>query len=182
MLKPDYKALWSTMEPNPQYAKAIMLASQHIEQFKTRYQSVGEKVCPIVPVPWYFIGLIHFMEASQNFNRHLHNGDPLSDRTKNVPAGRPKKGNPPFSWEDSAVDALVYKGYNVPKIWDIDDILARLEEYNGLGYQSKGIYTPYLWSRTNHYTKGKYVKDGKYDPEAVSVQIGAAPILKLLLP
>lgn len=166
---------------DPKSNKAIDLAAQHIEQFKTKYAVVGLAVCKEAPIPWYFIGLIHFMEAGQNFNRHLHNGDPLSNRTIHVPVGRPKKGSPPFRWEDSAIDALTMMGYDKPKIWDYDDVLARLEDYNGHGYQSRNIYTPYLWSRTNHYIKGKFIQDGKFDPEAVSYQIGAAPILKLLI-
>jgi len=60
--------------------------------------------------PWYVIAVIHNMESSLRFTRHLHNGDPLSARTKKVPAGRPTSGNPPFSWEDSAADALTYHG------------------------------------------------------------------------
>jgi lysozyme family protein len=43
------------------------------------------------------------------------------------------------------------------------------------------VLTPYLWSFTNHYTKGKFVADGKFDANAVSKQCGAAAILKLML-
>ena len=35
----------------------------------------------------------------------------------------------------------------------------------------------YLWSKTNHYSKGKYVYDGVYDPNAVSSQVGAMATL-----
>ena len=42
------------------------------------------------------------------------------------------------------------------------------------------VLTPYLWSFSNHYKKGKFVKDGKFDPEFVSKQCGAAVILKLM--
>jgi lysozyme family protein len=38
-----------------------------------------------------------------------------------------------------------------------------------------------LWSFSNHYTKGKYVSDGKFDPEAVSQQVGSALVLKRLV-
>ena len=80
MLIPDYKALWASMTVNPDRANLVKLVSSHIRQFQTRYQAVGDKVCPTIPVPWYFIGLIHHMESGQNFNCHLHNGDPLRDR------------------------------------------------------------------------------------------------------
>jgi len=38
-----------------------------------------------------------------------------------------------------------------------------------------------LWSFSNHYTKGKYVKDGVFDPNAVSQQVGSALVLKRLV-
>lgn len=40
--------------------------------------------------------------------------------------------------------------------------------------------SPYLWSYSNHYSKGKYVRDRVFDPEAVSDQCGAAVLLKAL--
>jgi hypothetical protein len=57
-------------------------------------------------VPWYLAGIIHYRECGLYFTRHPHNGDPLTERTLRVPAGRPAKGEPPFRFEDSAVDAL----------------------------------------------------------------------------
>ena len=90
-------------------------------------------------------------------------------------------GSPPFSWEASATDALTYKKFNVWTDWSVAGILYKLELYNGWGYRKKGVATPYLWSFSNHYTKGKYVEDGVFDPEAVSKQAGAAVILKRML-
>ncbi|MBI5093618.1 MAG: hypothetical protein HZB26_14385 [Candidatus Hydrogenedentes bacterium] len=54
------------------------------------------------------------------------------------------------------------------------------ELYNGWGYRLRntGVHTPYLWSYSNHYTKGKFVADGTYDPDAVSRQCGAAVLLR----
>ncbi len=79
----------------------------------------------------FFIAVIHNMEASQNFNKHLHNGDPLTARTVQVPAGRPKKGTPPFSWEDSAADALAIRGLGAKTDWSLAGMLYQLEGYNG---------------------------------------------------
>lgn len=181
MLKPDYKALWPTMQIDSKSVNNIKLAAQSVTKFKDRYTAVGVQVCPSSPIPWYFIGVIHRMESGQNFNRHLHNGDPLTARTVQVPKGRPVFGNPPFTWEESAQDALKLMGYNSPKVWDIDDVLNRLEDYNGHGYWAHDIYSPYIWSRTNHYTKGKFTSDGHFNPNNVSIQIGCAPILSFLL-
>jgi len=59
-------------------------------------------------------------------------------------------------------------------------MLHELEGYNGFGSRKNGIFTPYLWSGCQHYTKGKYVDDSVWDKDAVSKQIGAAVILFVL--
>lgn len=130
-------------------------------------------------VPWYFLACVHYMECSFSFKKHLHNGDPLTGYTVHVPAHRPKVGHPPpFNFEESAVDAIKLMKYDQVTNWSLPYILLKLEGYNGFGYNRKGIRSPYLWSFSNHYTKGKYVKDGVYDADAVSTQLGAAVILK----
>jgi hypothetical protein len=120
------------------------------------------------------------MESSQNFKKHLHNGDPLTARTVQVPAGRPKTGNPPFTWEESATDSLLLKKLNTWTDWTIPGTLYKLEEYNGWGYRRfhANVLSPYLWSFTNQYKSGKYVQDGKWSATAVSQQCGAAALLR----
>src|SRR6185503_1942949 len=128
-------------------------------------------------------GMIHEMEGGLNFATHLHNGDPLTHRTVQVPAGRPPNGLPPFQWEESAIDALTLEGFAAVKLWTIERIAYQLEAYNGWGYRSRntGVNTPYLWSATNNYQKGKFVRDGVFDPNAVSGQIGAMALLRRLI-
>jgi lysozyme family protein len=65
--------------------------------------------------------------------------------------------------------------------WSIQNCLELFEKYNGMGYKKKGLPSPYLWSYTQFYHKGKYVKDGKYNPEAISKQPGVSAIMKELL-
>jgi len=57
-------------------------------------------------------------------------------------------------------------------------LLFAFESYNGFGSRRNGINTPYLWSFSNHYTKGKFIRDHVFDPEAVSDQAGAAVLLR----
>lgn len=131
---------------------------------------------------WWLVGLIHEMECSQNFRCHLHNGDPLTARTVHVPAGRPAFGEPPFTFEESAIDALKMQGADRITDWSIGNVLYFLEGYNGYGYDRfHHINSPYLWSGSNHYVSGKYVSDGKYDANVVSQQIGIALLMKKLL-
>jgi hypothetical protein len=106
----------------------------------------------------------------------------LKARTVHVPAGRPKTGKPPFTWEQSAIDALRGRGLGAWKDWSVPGTLYQLEAYNGFGYRDHHptVPSPYLWSFSNHYTRGKYVADGRFSPTAVSQQVGAALLLKRL--
>lgn len=151
-------------------------AAAQVVENKSRYKAIEAST----GVPWDVVGVIHLLEGSCNFGTHLHNGDSLKRRTVNVPAGRPKIGAPPFAWEISAIDALQMKKSIMPRVWGIDATLEFLERFNGLGYRKKGIETPYLWSGSQHYSRGKYMRDGVYDSNAVSQQVGAAVVLKVL--
>ncbi|MEJ7678399.1 MAG: hypothetical protein WKG06_11175 [Segetibacter sp.] len=144
---------------------------------KATYETVANKV----NVPWYFISILHCMEGSLSFRTHLHNGDPLTDRTVNVPRGRPLTGNPPFKWEDSAEDALKLDHLVPLTDTNVPGLLFAFESFNGFGSRAHGIHTPYLWSFSNHYIKGKFIRDHVFDPEAVSNQIGAAVLLRRIM-
>jgi uncharacterized protein (TIGR02594 family) len=173
--KPIYDALWSEMVIKPDKVAAADAIVRKILTNKARYQGVEAATA----VPWYAIALIHNMEASLNFKCHLHNGDPLTARTTHVPAGRPVSGSPPFTWEQSATDALQYDGLAHQGDWSIARIAFRLEGFNGWGYWNfhSDVKTPYLWSYSNLYTRGKYTADGKWSATAVSDQCGAMVLL-----
>jgi len=55
------------------------------------------------------------------------------------------------------------------------------ELYNGFGPRAHGRRTGYLWSWTNIYTGGKYVADGKWDPDHRDEQCGMVPMMAALL-
>jgi lysozyme family protein len=185
----EYRTLFSTMKIKADKLPEIDLAVKKINAGKGRYEALEK----ITGVPWFFIGMIHYMEASNNFSKHLHNGDPLTGRTVNVPKGRPlfnpKKGtigpssNNPYTFEESAIDAMQYMGFDKIKDWSIEQMLYLLEKFNGFGYRRSDIKinSPYLWSYSNHYTKGKFVTDGVYNPATVSKQAGVAVILQRVL-
>ncbi|PTY02588.1 hypothetical protein DB346_08550 [Verrucomicrobia bacterium LW23] len=170
-----YQTLWQTMVVTAPQQDVRTLAGA-IRRGKERYEAVSE----VTGVPWEVVGIIHALECYCDFTRHLHNGDALSARTVRVPAGRPKEGKAPFNWEYSAADALEYDMLAGETDWSVPQTLRRLEGYNGLGYRKRGVNSPYLWSGTNHYTRGKFTSDGVYDPKAVSKQIGAAVLLAAL--
>lgn len=184
-LKPGYERDWATMVVRPEKADKVKSLSFRIQTAKHEYEYIVQVLHvrhPQSAVPWYFVGLLHLMECNLSFRHHLHNGDPLIKRTTHVPAGRPVAGKPPFTFVDSALDALVYQGLHTATDWSIPKILNRLEAYNGFGYRKYyNMNSPYLWAGSNLYTKGKYTADGHFDPNAVSTQIGTALILRELI-
>lgn len=175
-LQIEYDKLFNTCNVNSSNAAIVESIINKILINKNRYIKVGKPL----GIPWFFIAVIHNMESGLSFKGHFHNGDPLTARTRQVPKGRPPHGNPPFTWEESADDALKYQRLDKWNDWSIPGLLYKLEEYNGWGYRSKHphVLSPYLWSFSNHYTKGKYVADGRWSETAVSQQCGAVVILR----
>lgn len=138
---------------------------------KSRYEIVSAKT----NVPWFIIAVIHERESSQNFSRSLAQGDPWDRISIHVPKGR----GPFSSWEAAAEDALVVCPPHVSQWtdWTPGGAMTLLEQYNGLGYASKDLPSPYVWSGTDQYIKGKYVADGHYDPNVVDKQLGCAGMI-----
>ena len=177
----EYTSLFNSMEVDLSKTAEITKAVNLINVGKNRYVSVA--ACNL-RLPWYAIGIAHYMEGNCNFTKHIHNGDSLNARTVQVPAGRPiapPKFGTRYTWEESCLDWIRLKRWDKWQDWGVSDILYRLEANNGMGYRNRGEATPYLWSYTNHYEKGKFVADGKYDEDAVSKQVGAAILLKELM-
>ncbi len=151
----------------------FMLAARRLidPAAKARYLAVAARTS----VPWFFIAVVHERESSQSWRGSLAQGDPWDKVSIHVPANR----GPFRSWEDAAVDALMncapFAGRN--RDWSIGGTLTMLEQYNGLGYFARGMPSPYLWAGTDRYSKGKFVRDGKFDPEAVDAQLGCAGLL-----
>lgn len=172
----EYQRLFDTCTLRPKRQGEVDALLQRIARDMPRYQAVAATL----GVPWAMVALIHHMEANGDFSRHLHNGDPLTARTVQVPAGRPPQGTPPFAWEASAADALRLEGFERWKEWGLAGMLYKLEAYNGWGYRLRHpeVLTPYLWSGSNHYESGKFVADGRWSDTAVSKQIGAAVLLR----
>lgn len=174
----EYVEMFESARITPDKAGKVRWYTDKLLSGREAYEEISEET----KVPWYFVGLVHGMECGFSMQKHLHNGDSLKARTWQVPKGRPKEGAPPFAFVDSAVDALSYDKLTGRDDWDLARILYRLELYNGWGYRkSRGMATPYLWSFSNHHQRGKYVQDGKFDPNATSAQCGAAVMLRDLV-
>lgn len=164
---------WASCKPLKQ--SSFNAVAKHLVDAKQRYLTVANKT----GVPWFIIAVIHEREASQNWFTQLGQGDPLDRASVHVPKGR----GPFATWEEGACDALVncapFAARN--KDWSVGAALTVLEGYNGYGYSNRGVPSPYLWSGTDQYKSGKYVRDGVYDPNAVDGQLGCAGLLMAMM-
>lgn len=182
--KSSYQSAWQNMTIHESILPKAQSVADKIMSLKGRYEPLEA----VTGVPWYFIGLLHMRESNFNFNTHLHNGDPLNEngkykRTVNVPIGHPKakpQNGVTYTFEESAIDALT-KEFGKVRNWSIEQIAFFMEKYNGFGYRSKKIPSPYLWAGSNQYTVGKYVKDHVFDPTVVDKQLGCMVVLKCIL-
>ncbi|WP_239618310.1 hypothetical protein [Cohnella mopanensis] len=161
--------------------------SKALEDFKKIYEKnkkTYEKISKETGFPPELIAALHYRESTGNFNKYLQNGDPLGKPTTHVP-----KGLLYYTFEESAVAALTESKFvNYRDLFEIDanckDIAAMTafaECYNGLGYYNKNKVSPYAYSGTNVYTKGKYTDDGVYSPNVVDGQPGVYILLMALM-
>lgn len=170
--KGGYEQLLANVVIKTSWKGSIDRVAKQIVANKNKYLEVQDAI----GVPWEFVGVVHSLECGLSFSGHLHNGNSLKKRTYEVPKGYPKAkpaNGVEYTWLESALDALKLKGLQNIKDWNESRVAYELERYNGFGYRSTGINSPYLWSGSNHYTRGKYVADHKYDANHVSQQTGA---------
>lgn len=177
-LRDEYREYFDRCTLREEFKGNLDFYVSRLLKFRAVYDDVARSLG--VPIPWAFIGIVHAMECGFNFTTHLHNGDPLARRTVRVPRNRPATGEPPFTWRDSARDALVFKGYEEETDWSVPRMLYLWEKYNGFGYRPLRVPSPYLWSFSNIYLRGKFVADHQFDPNAVSRQCGTVIMLKTL--
>jgi len=175
-LRGEYGDFFDRCRLRAEFAGNVEFYVSRLIRFRATYQQLGDSL----GIPWVFIGVVHAMECGFNFGTHLHNGDPLAARTVHVPKDRPATGQPPFTWLESARDALVMKGLDKVGDWSLPRILYQIEAYNGFGYRPHDVPSPYLWSFSTLYRSGKFVADSAFDPNAVSKQCGAALMLRTL--
>lgn len=162
---------WTLAHVQTSRVAAFRGAARRLVAARDRYQAVAGKT----GVPWFVIAVIHEREASQAWDASLAQGDRWDRVSVHVP-----KGRGPFpSWEAAAVDALTACPPHAARWrdWSPGGLVTLLEQYNGLGYAARGVPSPYVWAGTDQYSCGKYVADGRFDPQAVDRQLGCAGLL-----
>lgn len=177
-LQHEYQRLFAACTIRPERAAEVEQQVDAIMADRDRYQRVGRRL----GVPWFVVAVLHEADAGRDFTVHLHNGDPLTERTLHLPDGRPVEGEPPFTWEDSAADALCLHHFDQWSDWSIAGVLFKLEGRGGWGYRlhHPEVLSPYLWNDSTYYSQGKYVTDDTWNETAVAQRCGAAVLLRRL--
>jgi lysozyme family protein len=179
-LRKDYQNKWDTLQVDHD-PKAVKVVAQRILANKQKYSGYWN-------VPYWFIGLCDYRESGFHPAGVLHNGQRIigtGKKTTIVPKGR----GPFATWPDATKDALRLKGLDTETDWSIPHASYILEGFNGYGYRSKGVPSPYLYSHTNHYADGswdddprggKYIRDHVWDGSVYDKQLGSLAILRVL--
>ena len=172
--------LYSSMKKEAMGRQKLFTISWYTNKAKEgrpKYEQVADEI----GCPWEIVACVHALEASFSWSKNLMNGQDYKKRTTWVPKGY----GPWDSWEEAAIDAFLLKRKQgkLPEEWSIGSSLEFLLLFNGSGYERRGLVSAYLWSFSNHYVNqggSKFVSDGQFDRNAVSLQVGAAIILKEL--
>ena len=79
--RPHHAKLWDTLKIRSDWNGKVSKTIVRINAYKWRYQKVAKQV----KVPWEILAALHNMESTGSFSKHLHEGSPLSNRTRWVP-------------------------------------------------------------------------------------------------
>lgn len=181
-------ARWRVMHLDAHRIPAFDATAHRLCGAKDRYLTIenGLKVQNFY-VPWWVIAVIHEREAGgpPHWDKQLGQGDPLGEVSRHEPAGRGPFFDHPNdlpgqdAFYRAALDALIDCPPHAAKWqdWSIGGTLTILEEYNGLGYAERGVPSAYVWSGTDIYVSGKFVRDHVYRKNVKDVQEGCAAIL-----
>jgi len=209
ILAPEYAALLaktgillrvSTHCAASRFCAAVVLALS--ERHRDEWAEVAGKTG--VPRLW---GLASFeRESGSDYSRSPAQGDRWDRVSVNVPRGlgpyrcwgdacvaayridrldevAGSAGVPPASAAITGEAAASENAGGTPALpgWTWPRACYEGELFNGFGPRAHGRHTGYLWSWTNIYTGGKYVADGKWDPDTQDQQCGMVPMMAALL-
>ena len=174
---------WNSVKVKPSFMAASRKFASLAMVHKAEYEDIAHEIMVRYGyhIPWWFIPLVHERECRKgvdNWNCNIAQGVNYNLHSHLKPY------NGPFpSFKEAAIDALVIEAPQAARNenWSGGGSMSIAERYNGLGYARMGRSSPYVWSGTDKYIRGKYIADGKYDPDEVDNQVGIAVALKALM-
>lgn len=162
-------------QPEVTYKPQIDQMMNQADKKKEMIDEIARKA----DLPPALVAGIWYREASLKDGVYMHNGEKLGQPTQHVPKGV-------FFREDqfveAAVDALKRQRGLADQLnlhygsKDLGAMATYAEAYNGYGYRNRGLTTPYSFAGTDQYTGGRYVADGKFDPNSFDRRPGIVAI------
>jgi len=204
-LAPEYAALLAAMRLDPAREHELAARAAVVLALSERHRDEWAEVAGKTGVPRLW-GLASFeRESGSDYARSPAQGDRWDRVSVNVPRGL----GPYQCWGDACVAAYRLDHLDeVAGVTPADDRCQTTDDgkqfyrptsvichpnwtwaracyegelFNGFGPRAHGRATSYLWSWTNIYTGGKYVADGKWDPDTRDQQCGMVPMMAALL-
>src|SRR5215831_4461698 len=179
VLAPEYATLLAAMLVDPGRKHKLTARAATVRELGERHRDEWAEVTAKTGVPRLW-GLASFeRESSSDYSRSPAQGDRWDRVSVNVPRGL----GPYADWGDACIAAYAIDKLNVVGApnWIWTRSCYEGELYNGFGPRTHGRRTGYLWSWTNIYTGGKYVADGRWDPDTQDQQCGMVPMMVALL-
>jgi lysozyme family protein len=178
-LAPEYATLLAAMRVDPDREHELAARAAVVLELAHRHRDEWVDVTGKTSVPRLW-GMASFeRESSSDYSRSPAQGDPWDKVSVDVPRGL----GPYADWGAACVAAYAIDKLNevgAPNwIWTRACYEGGL--FNGFGPRAHGRHTGYLWSWTNIYTGGKYVADGRWDPDVHDQQCGTVPMMTALL-
>jgi|SRR5882757_10420139 len=181
----EYAAHWNAMVIGPSHQHELDHAASTLLAEKSSFQSASAAIWDVQnqtrfsAIPWYMIAIILWRERDLSvplLEAYLGNGQSIRHRTTIEPRGR----GPFPTFNAGCIDAVKIDGLDRVLDWRLEKILYYCEVLNGAGYNNRGVPSPYIWSFTSQYARGKYDYDGHYNYSLVDPQPGCAALLSTL--
>lgn len=150
---------------SPELTDKMKSELEEVKKVFQKNKAIYEKVAKETGLPAELICALHYREGRGLLTKRIRDGRNLVGK----------------DWAKNAIDTLKCQSY-CEKVLpdDVNTQLEFAERYNGLGYRKRGRVSPYVYSGTEKYTGGMYVRDGKFSPNAKDSRPGIAALLKAL--
>lgn len=176
-LKDDYVRLISAAHIRPECEHMAERTAERLLHDKAVYQRIYEQTGTPVAV----LIALNERESSGSLHAYLGNGQRLTMRTTIVPKRRGPFPDNIEGFIRGALDALHIDGLDqiakTAEGWTMPRACYEHTTFNGWGY---GILSPYVFGGTTVQRRGKYVRDGVYDPNVMDPQLGTLTIMEEL--
>lgn len=179
-LKSEFIQLISRAHIRPECEHVLEMTGHRLLHDKAIYQRIFDTT----GVPVAALMALAEREMTGNLHCYLGNGQRLTMRTTIVPIGRGPFPDTPDGFVRGAIDALHLDGLDqiakTDEGWSMARFAYESELWNGFGYRSHGIPSPYVFGGTAVQRPGKFVRDHVYSSTLMDPQLGTIAIVEKL--